>query len=441
MMLQNNPDEKSREFDTLVSELTIGETHFFRDEKLFDGIRDVVLPSVIKKNSSMKRLWIWSAGCATGEEAYTISILINRHFSHLLKDWDLRITGTDINRNFLHRALTGDYTDWSFRGTSEDIRQACFVRNGSTWHIKPEYRNNVSFQYHNLIKMPFPSVIHNLFCFDIIFCRNVMIYFDSATIQRLIRQFQEALVPDGWLVVGHADHNIRYFGSFQTIMLPGTSFYQNTVHDVNVADKGLKLPRLPVFRKSDNPYKVYLPDYHASQSSTPGQEKADVFPQDKEHRPSCLMGSGGLEQKADGRKSTGLDTLTGLINQGKWDEASLVCDTLYRTTSPEPTLYLLSAFILEQKGYADDAVAELRKALYLDRKFVIGHYHLGLVYQNLGELKKAEKSFNNVVKLLKDYDETHRFELADGISACELNTLSEFHLEVLKGDDRGGCAV
>ena len=439
MMIQNNRHEISREFDNLVSELTIGETHFFRDEKLFMGIKDTVLPAVIEKNKTRKKLWIWSAGCATGEEAYSISILINRYFSHRLQDWDIRITGTDINRSFLHQAVNGVYTEWSFRGTPGEIRQDCFYRNQNSWHIQPEHQKNVFFQYHNLVSMPVPSIFHNLFSFDIIFCRNVMIYFDSKTIQKLIRKFQESLVPDGWLVVGHADHNIRYFGSFKTVMLPGTSFYQNTAGNSEmVLNNGAGIFKTPLPAGLDITGKTGPADEPKSRSSTfaPGQRVAlDGTGKSKQ---SGDRQAEVLKQRLSEKKSPDLPALTALINQGRWEDASLLCEALLKATPVDATLYLLSAFILEQKGLANDAVASLRKALYLDRKFVVGHYHLGLLHQNLGDLKKAEKSFDNVINLLQDYDENYNFELADGISAGELKALSEFHLEGLKGDERGG---
>lgn len=438
-MIRNNRHEISREFDNLVSELTIGETHFFRDEKLFMGIKDKVLPAVIEKNKNRKRLWIWSAGCATGEEVYSISILINRYFSHRLQDWDLRITGTDINRDFLHQAINGVYTDWSFRGTPGEIKQNCFYRDENAWHIQPEHKKNVYFQYHNLVSMPVPSIFHNLFSFDIIFCRNVMIYFDSKTIEKLIYKFQESLVPDGWLVVGHADHNIRYFGSFKTVMLPGTSFYLNTAgSNEGVFNNGSGLFKNPFPSGSDMAGKTALPGDPKSRSSTFEPDKRVAR---EETGKSKLSGDKRAEtfiQKPSEKKPPDLPTLTALINRGKWEEASLLCEASIEATPMDATLYLLSAFILEQKGLSNDAVASLRKALYLDRKFVVGHYHLGLLHQNLGDLKKAEKSFDNVINLLQNYDENFNFELADGISARELKALSEFHLEVLKGDERGG---
>ncbi len=438
-MINTGPHDGTGEFDTLVSELTVGETHFFRDTPLFRSLRELVLPEVILKNQNRKRLWIWSAGCATGEEVYSLSILINRYFPQIPQDWDLRIIGTDINRSFLHRAMVGDYSDWSFRGTPEEIRTACFQASGRTWRIKSQYRKKISFQYHNLISMPCPSFIHNLYSFDIIFCRNVMIYFDAPTIKKLIRKFQEALVPEGWLAVGHADHNIQHFGSFKTVMLPNTSFYQNSTDEVNTGpDKGNSSWAMPVSNRSDSfkadSFKIdEQVDMNISKS--PGFTINSKMINDKicQQEPEPPARPESRPDKPPSKEVPPVETLAALINHGEWDKASTLCDALIKTKQMDTTLFLLSAFILEQKGFIRDAVASLKKALYLDRKFVIGHYHLGLLHQSLGELKKAEKNFINVINLLQKIDDDLIFEMADGISAGQLKSLTLFHLKVLKG--------
>jgi chemotaxis protein methyltransferase CheR len=433
-MISSSPHDRFGEFDTLVSELTVGETHFFRDTELFRGIKEVVLPDVIQKNQQKRRLWIWSAGCATGEEVYSLSILINRHFPKLLQDWDLRIVGTDINRTFLHSAMVGDYSDWSFRGTPEEIRATCFDPSGRNRRIKPQYRKKVSFQYHNLVSMPCPSVFHTLFSFDIIFCRNVMIYFDAPTIRKLIRQFQEALVPDGWLVVGHADHNIQHFGSFKTVMLQNTSFYQNSIDKENTTpDKKNSSWTMPVSNKAGNLKADQPTDVNIIKSPGFTINNPMVDDQTSQQKPAPATQPESKPDKHPGKEVPSAETLAALINRGEWDTASTLCDALIKTNQMDTTLFLLSAFILAQKGLVRDAVASLKKALYLDRKFVLGHYHLGLLHQSLGELKKAEKSFINVVNLLKEMDDNLIFEMADGISAGQLKSLSQFHLEVLNG--------
>ncbi len=438
-MIQDDQYRQSGDFDTLVSELTVGETHFFRDTALFSGFREIVLPRVIQKNAGLKRVWIWSAGCATGEEVYSLSILINRYFPQLDKTWDIRILGTDINRKFLQQAMTGTYTAWSFRGTPEEVKQCCFKQDGDTWQIRPEFKERVAFQYHNLIRMPFPSVFHSLFSFDIILCRNVMIYFEPRAIQKLIRQFRESLVPDGWLAVGHADHNIKYFDAFKTVMGTDTSFYQNSKNRKTIAST----PGWTSVENSDplfgqtrnnqgsNPLKksgvrVKVP------AKSPDKAKKTIGVTD--YKPAAARQTAGLNKIGQ----TNAEYLISRINHGQWEGAWELCNEMIEKNPLDTTLHLLSAFILEHEGRITDAVSSLKKALYLDRKFVIGHYHLGLLYQNLGWFKKALKCFENVVTLLHGMDETQIFEIADSISAAELKSLSEFHLDVLSGQTEDG---
>ncbi|TAN62370.1 MAG: protein-glutamate O-methyltransferase CheR, partial [Magnetospirillum sp.] len=161
------------EMDALVAELTIGETYFFRHKEQFDALRDVILPDVIERNRPLRRLRIWSAGCATGPEPYSIAIMLEREFGARIADWHVTVLGTDINQKFLSRAREGRYDQWAFRAMPDDIRAACFTRYGNQWQINPQYKRFVKFQYHNLIKSPFPSIVDNIAGFDLIICRNV----------------------------------------------------------------------------------------------------------------------------------------------------------------------------------------------------------------------------------------------------------------------------
>ncbi|HEY3997654.1 MAG TPA: protein-glutamate O-methyltransferase CheR, partial [Candidatus Xenobia bacterium] len=214
------------ELDTLAQALTIGETYFFRYQEQFDALRDRVLPELILERSSLRRLRIWSAGCATGPETYSLSILLQHDFGARLQGWDVQIVGTDINREFLARAEAGIYVEWAFRGVPDAVRAAFFERNGETWRVRANYRNGVHFQYHNLVTHPFPSLVNGLAAFDIILCRNVFIYFDLSTQHRLIRQFTDSLVDGGWLLVGHAESNLELFRGLETVSVPGSTLYR-----------------------------------------------------------------------------------------------------------------------------------------------------------------------------------------------------------------------
>jgi len=139
------------ELDALIESLTIGETFFFRHREMFDALRDVVVPDVLARNRATRRLRVWSAGCSIGAEPYSVSMLLRQEFGRELAGWEVTILGTDINREFLARAREGCYEEWGLRNMPEEVRRAHFVRSGKAWRVAPEYREGVSFQYHNLI--------------------------------------------------------------------------------------------------------------------------------------------------------------------------------------------------------------------------------------------------------------------------------------------------
>ncbi len=197
------------ELDQLIERLTIGETHFFRHRELFDALRDTVLPEILASNRATKRVRVWSAGCSTGPEAYSVSILLRRDFAAWTRDWNISILGTDINRPFLAQAAAGRYEEWAFRGTPVGLRSECFEQDDNAWRIAHRFQDAVTFQYHNLVRHPFPSLTQNLAAFDLILCRNVLIYFAPEVVERIVSQLAECLVPGGWLAIGHAEHGVK----------------------------------------------------------------------------------------------------------------------------------------------------------------------------------------------------------------------------------------
>jgi chemotaxis protein methyltransferase CheR len=216
------------ELDQLIALLTIGETYFLRHRELFDALRNVALPEIIDRNRTTKRLRVWSAGCSTGPEAYSVSILLRRDFGDAVHGWNISILGTDINRPFLSQATEARYEEWAFRGTSPELRSECFEDQGKSWRIAPRFQEGVTFQYHNLARHPFPSLVHNLLASDLILCRNVLIYFASEIVERIVSQLAECLVPGGWLAVGHAEHGAHLQVSFDAVNCPGATLYRKS---------------------------------------------------------------------------------------------------------------------------------------------------------------------------------------------------------------------
>ncbi|WP_075089116.1 CheR family methyltransferase [Verrucomicrobium spinosum] len=207
--------------DRLVEELTIGETFFFRHLEMFHALRDHVLPDLIQRRAALRSIRIWSAGCSVGAEPYSLSILLHDLLGDAARNWSFKIVATDINRRFLALARAGVYDTWALRGMDPALLQRTFHRVGARWRINDLYREAVTFRHHNLVQDKFPSIEHELSGLDLIICRNVIIYFDTATNRRLADQFYRSLVPGGWLAVGHAEPHTEIFRASRPSMRPG----------------------------------------------------------------------------------------------------------------------------------------------------------------------------------------------------------------------------
>ena len=203
------------ELDLLIAELTIGETYFFRHAEQFEALRKLALPDIVERNRDSKTLRVWSAGCSNGAEAYTLSILTHDEIPGTEAGWNVSIVGTDVSRRSLAQARLGRYESWALRGMSPEARERYLRLDQGSWVIQDRYRQGVAVQYHNLVRDVLPSRVNNLFAFDLILCRNVMIYFDRATVAALAERLWECLADGGWLAVGHADIDMEAFRAFR----------------------------------------------------------------------------------------------------------------------------------------------------------------------------------------------------------------------------------
>jgi chemotaxis protein methyltransferase CheR len=421
------------ELDALIADLTIGETFFFRHRELFDALKQTVLPDLIDRNQHSRQLRIWSAGCATGAEPYSVSILLKRELADRLVGWDVTILGTDINKEFLARARAGRFEEWAFRSTPEDVKQACFAPSGSSWLLAPEYREGVSFQYHNLVTHPFPSLLNNLFAFDLILCRNVTIYFSLEIVRRLIEHFHQCLVEGGWLLVGHAEPNIELFRAFRTVNAPGAVLYQ----------KSKEPPSVP--SPTSFPFPANRPPAPAP-GITPAWSPPSLLwePQPSPARPVDIPSPAPPSEPARWPQPmpapppaqpvrSELDAIRSLADRGEWQEAARRCQNALEKDKLNPVVYFYQALVFEQMGRHVETEHALRRVIYLDRGFVLAHYYLGLLLQKTGQLPQAARSFKNVLQLLTRIAAAHVFADGDGITAGELHQLTQMHLEVLEG--------
>ena len=238
----------SQIWDQVVSVLTVGETYFFRNTSHFDCLTKHILPSIMAdREHSSRRIRIWSAGCATGEEPYSVAMLLCDLIPNL-DSWNISILATDLNREALYKAQAGVYGPWSFRGVEPRIQNTYFHLADKQYALDDRIRRMVNFDYLNLVGDQYPSLTNNTNAMDIILCRNVTIYFSPQTTTEVIQRFHHSLTDGGWLIPGPSEPNMVFYGDFEAKNYPGTVVYQKSAA-VPAATKlaALHLPHTPAF--------------------------------------------------------------------------------------------------------------------------------------------------------------------------------------------------
>lgn len=215
---------RQTELIALLNEITIGETCFFRSQPQLDAMRTIVIPKILEAKAKfpLRRLRIWSAGCSTGEEPYTLSMLLLEEASHRLKDWTIEILATDLNERSLAHAKNAIYGSYSTRNLTPYYRQKYFAAVEEQLQVQPVVRNSIAFSRLNLSDDARMTFMKSL---DVIFCCNVLIYFDLISKRRVIQHFYNNLLPHGYLFLGHSESLYGVNDDFRLVHLPGATAY------------------------------------------------------------------------------------------------------------------------------------------------------------------------------------------------------------------------
>lgn len=380
----------------LAGHFTVGETHFFREPEIFDILAREILPELInRRRGNDRRLRFWSAGCSSGEEAYSLGIILAR----LLPDvghWHVTVLGTDINPYALRKAETGIYDDWSFRVAPGWVKDEYFEHiNGEDYEIADSVRRIVSFTYLNLAEDSYPALLTNTSAMDLIFCRNVLLYFSRDQAQAVNARFHRCLNEGGYLIGGSAEHFIpqgfaHAYGSARPIFRKETSAYPSGAAAAVELDK------------------VAPPDPHVS------DQLARVPP--LEQKPLICPTVAANREKAR-------DLAVTLANDGRLEEALRHCDEAIGEDKLSPEHHYLRATILvelEEFSKAEDA---LRKTLYLEPGFILAHIGMANVARRLGRGSQGRKYLENAVQLLAETDPEAAIPGSGGITARHISEM------------------
>lgn len=387
--------------DELIAESTVGETYFFREPAQFSFIRDVVIREWAESGRTAG-FRAWSAGCASGEEAYSLAILLEElglaRRSHVL--------GTDISRPSLARAREAVYGRWSLRSVDAAFSSRYFDARGDRWALHPRFRERVAFEYLNLASDNFPSLASGAWGMDLILCRNVLIYFDSATIRRVAERLAASLVEGGWLVTGPSDPPLGGVGGLESVVTPAGVFYRARRDGRLAASPG-------------------APDAAAAPPPPPAErEPLAVAPPSEEQ---AAQSEAPIEAPA--ADAVLIKTLAG--ERGA-ETAVLAAADATRRHPLSAEIHFLHALLAMETGDYAQAARSARRALYLDRSLAIGHFTLGCVLRRRGDASGARRSFENALKLCLARPADELLPLSDGERVRQLIRAARAELALLE---------
>lgn len=359
--------------DDLVADITVGETYFFREPRQLAVLRTQILPDLLAQRPAGHRLRIWSAGCATGEEAYTLAILARE----VGLDPQPYIIATDISRVSLKRAGLARYGRWSLRGTPPDVVPRYFDADGPTFRLDASLRASVEFGYLNLAADAYPSLATGVWGMDVVLCRNVLMYFDRETVMNVSRRLIDALAVGGWLVLG-----------------PSDPVLEAPAHcDIVVTEAGLMYHRSAERKASI----TAIPSQSLRASPIPPVQDAWPAP----HTPATASTSRkDLRTPSVAVCAQSIAEVRELANRGALEEAGRACAAALDVHRQSAELHYLHAVLLAEAGHCAESARAARAALYLDRELIVAQIALGTALVRIGNHDEARRAFRNAERLL-----------------------------------------
>jgi chemotaxis protein methyltransferase CheR len=413
--------------DDLLIELTVGETYFFRDPHHFDFIRTEVVPDVVRRRGTEHHIRVWSAGCASGEEAYSLAIT--------LEDLgvDGHVTATDISRAALQQARDASYRRWALRGVEESVVARCFSLANARWTLNARFRQRVTFAFHNLARSACPAVPSGIWGMDLILCRNVLMYLDRASVSRVALGLSDTLAEDGWLITGPSDPPLNHVASLTPVVTPHGVFYRKASPRATATARENSTRPFHVLPVNTIPSAVDLPQEDQGSGAVGSRESSPVNRTEEVH---MAFAAGRYQHVLDLTRHVD-DTVCAALRvramaNRDGSEAALLEARQQLASFPFSTeLHLLQAVLLVDLKRDEEAARVLRRVLYLDRSLAIASFLLGTVLRRQGRLRDARRAYRNARDLARARPPEELLPLADGERAGVLGAIAAAELATL----------
>lgn len=403
--------ESAPAWQALLRALTIGETYFLRDAAYFQRLRVHLLPGLAAahRQQGHYELHLWSAGCATGEEAYSLAITLYETLPDFPR-WNIHLYATDMNSHALEHARRGIYRDWAFRHTPAGFQQRYFTAVPGGWQIAPFIREMVTFEEGNLL------YYNTVSRFDIVFCRNVLLYFGGTHAQQLEQVLYDALKPGGWLVLGQSEIIRHSRALWQTSAVGHLTLYQKPAPgQPNRQPSPRSLSRVketPIM----NPelYPAAVDALYADNAGEAERLLRALLAQEPAHAPANIL------------------LASVLANRHALNQAHQHLDTALQANPLLADAHYLRAILFleeEQEGLARQA---LRSALYCQRNHVLAAFLLGTFYARDGDTARAVREWETARQAVAALPADERISDLSDMTAAAFAQLIDSQLESLK---------
>ena len=428
--------------DLITKYFTVGETYFFRDRNVINALNETILPEIIqRKYKKDRRIKVWSAASSTGEELYTLAILIEE----LLKDksgWEIELMGSDINKEFLAKAKKGIYTKWSIRGDEFPVLNDYVTPlPNNLFEVNHLIKSRVKFFHLNLKSNNYPSQKNDLNSVDLILCRNVLMYFDDKTKADVVNKLRKTLDKDGWIIFSPFDLNDENKKLFITVSAEDTVVYRvsdsinnntpiqnkNELNSIaNTTLLHIKKPKVSTIKhekKTSNTLnckqiisKRAIRDYDEIHRLYEKGKYGDIIK---------LYESKELEPEMGGTKATNfyLTLLKSYANLGLKSGFENTVSEALKMNKTSAEIHYVCGSIYKEFNELQKSVYHLKKALYLNHDFIMAEFMLGLNYRAIGDAANAKRCFRNINKMLKSEDNNSTLDFSEGLKVIDIKSI------------------
>ncbi len=415
-LLSNDEDE----FKELMNLVTINETSFFRFPAQFEALRDKVIPEILdgRPQGAPRQFRVWSAGCSTGEEPYTLSITLLESCLEGL-GYTFEVVGTDVSTQALDRARKAVYPERAVANLAPAVVQRWFEPVSGGYRPIKRVREKCSFHFHNLIKEPYPLALMSNW--DVIFCRNVTIYFKVESTRRVVDHYFDALNPGGYLFIGHSETLTSISDRFEPVEIGGVFLYRKphvkralSFEDV-MARRQRRSGVRPVREKPREDTapgtKGALPSLRSHRAATEPEPEPEVSQAEQliAQAKARLEQASAAEALVLANEAVTLEpdnieahlvAAFAYADLGKLEEAMEQAETVLATYPLTAGARYIMGVIQQQRGNIDEAIAEFKRTIYIDPDFVLAHFAIANLQRQQGNVADACREYENTLRAL-----------------------------------------